>query len=36
MGDIYKLKVERLKSDPYIGLCIEALETLEHLLRSGT
>ena len=36
MGNIYKLKAERLKGDPYISACIQALETLEHLLRSGT
>ena len=34
MGNIYKLTEERLKGDPYIGVCIQALETLEHLLRS--
>ena len=31
MGDIYKLKAERLKGDPYIGICFQALETLERL-----
>ena len=36
MENIYKSKAERLKGDPYIGVCIQALETLEHLLRSGT
>ena len=36
MGNIYKSKAERLKGDPYIGVCIQALETLECLLRSGT
>ena len=35
MGNIYKSKAERL-GDPYIGACIQALETLEDLLRSGT
>ena len=34
MGNIYKSTEERLKGDPYIGVCIQALETLEHLLRS--
>ena len=32
MENIYKLRAERLKGDPYIGVCIQALETLEHLL----
>ena len=36
MGNIHKLKAGRLKGDPYIRICIQALETLEHLLRSGT
>ena len=36
MGNIYKSKAERLKGDPYIEVCIQALETLDHLLRSGT
>ena len=31
MGNNYKLKAERLKGDPYIGVCFQALETLEHL-----
>ena len=34
MGNIYfniKLKAERLKGDPYIRVCFQALETLEHL-----
>ena len=31
MGNIYKSKAERLKGDPYIGVCFQALETLEHL-----
>ena len=31
MGNIHKSKVERLKGDPYIGACIQALETLERL-----
>ena len=31
MGNIYKSKAERLKGDPYIGACFQALETLEHL-----
>ena len=31
MGNIYKLKVERLKGDPYIRVYIQALETLERL-----
>ena len=30
MGNIYKSKAERLKGDPYIGVCFQALETLEH------
>ena len=34
MGTIHKLTEERLKGDPYIGVCIQALETLERLLRS--
>ena len=29
--NIYKSKEERLKGDPYIGVCNQALETLEHL-----
>ena len=36
MANIYKLKADRLKGDPYIGVCIQALETLECLLRLGT
>ena len=32
MGNIYKTTGERLKGDPYIGVCIQALETLECLL----
>ena len=35
-GKYLQVKAERLKGDPYIGVCIQALETLEHLLRSGT
>ena len=31
MGNIYKSKAVRLKGDPYIGVCFQALETLEHL-----
>ena len=31
MGNIYKSKAERLKGDPYIGVCFQALETLEFL-----
>ena len=31
MGNIYKSKAERLKGDPYIGVCFQALETLERL-----
>ena len=31
MGNIYKMKAKRLKGDPYIGVCFQALETLEHL-----
>ena len=31
MGNIYKSKAERLKGDPYIGVCFQALETPEHL-----
>ena len=34
MENIYKSTEERLKGDPYIGVCIQALETLECLLRS--
>ena len=34
MGNIHKSIEERIKGDPYIGACIQALETLEHLLRS--
>ena len=34
MGNNYKSTEERLKGDPYIGVCIQALETLERLLRS--
>ena len=29
MGNIYKSKAERLNGDPYIGVCIQALETLK-------
>ena len=32
MGNIYKLKAERFKGDPYIGVCFQALETVECLL----
>ena len=31
MGNNYKSKAERLKGDPYIGVCFQALETLERL-----
>ena len=31
MGNIHKSTEERLKGDPYIGLCSQALETAEHL-----
>ena len=31
MGNTYKSKAERLKGDPYTGVCFQALETLEHL-----
>ena len=31
MGNAYKSTQERLKRDPYIGVCIQALETLERL-----
>ena len=31
MGNNYKSKAERLKGDPYIGVCFQALETLECL-----
>ena len=31
MGNIYKMKAKRLKGDPYIGVCFQALETLECL-----
>ena len=31
MGNNHKLKAERLKGDPYIGVCFQALETLECL-----
>ena len=31
MGNNHKSKAERLKGDPYIGVCFQALETLEHL-----
>ena len=34
MGNTYKSKAERLKGDPYIGVCFQALETLEHLNRA--
>ena len=34
MGNVYKWTEERLKGDPYIGVYIQALETLERLLRS--
>ena len=33
MGDAYKSKEIQLKGDPYIGVCIQALETLERLWR---
>ena len=33
MGNIYRSKESSLKGDPYIGVCIQALETLERLLR---
>ena len=31
MGNNHKSKAERFKGDPYIGVCFQALETLEHL-----
>ena len=31
MGNNYKSKAERLKGDPYTGVCFQALETLECL-----
>ena len=31
MGNNHKSKAERLKGDPYIGVCFQALETLERL-----
>ena len=31
MGNNHKSKAERLKGDLYIGVCFQALETLEHL-----
>ena len=31
MGNVHKSKAERLKGDPYIGVCLQALETLECL-----
>ena len=31
MGNIYKTKAKGLKGDPYIGVCFQALETLERL-----
>ena len=31
MGNIYRMKAKRLKGDPYIGVCFQALETLECL-----
>ena len=31
MGNIHKLKVESSKSDPYIRICYQALETTERL-----
>ena len=33
MGNIYKMTEDGLKGDPYIGVCNQALETLEHLFR---
>ena len=31
MGNVLKSKAVSLKGDPYIGVCLQALETLEHL-----
>ena len=31
MGNMKKWKAEILKGNPYIGVCFQALETLEHL-----
>ena len=31
MGNNHESKAERLKGDPYIGVCFQALETLECL-----
>ena len=33
MRNVHKLTGERLKSDPYIGVCEQALETAEHLCK---
>ena len=31
MGNIYRMKAKKLIGDPYIGVCFQALETLERL-----
>ena len=31
MGNVHKSKAISLKGDPYIGVCLQALQTLEHL-----
>ena len=35
MGSAYKSTEERLKGDPHIGVCNQALETAEHLLNES-